>query len=428
MTTLVVTGATGYIGRHLVRAALARGWDVRAASRERPADPGVPWIPYRLEEDPAAGLFPEGATVAHLAADTRGGAAAGEDLEVEAARRLLDTARERRLRVVFASSQAARVDAPTAYGRAKFRVERLVLEAGGSVLRPGLVYGGQPGGLFLQLLNQVRRLVVLPALLPAPRVQPIHVRDLVEGLIRIVERDDPPASAYNLASPEPVSFTAFLRALAAVRLRRRRLFVPVPAAVLGPAVRAANLILGGAYDLARLRSLVELPSMPSADSLASLGLRLRPLESGMHPSGSDRRRRLLREGRGLITYLLGEPSPAALTRRYARAVESARDGFPAHVPEILLDWPVCLAVLDGRTLLQSAGAEELGWRLEAATALAEASPSGARRFLLIGDSAGAAGAALSLSAVALSEGFWRLLRLFASPLLRRALERRHVGG
>ncbi len=427
MTALVVTGATGYIGRHLVRSAAARGWDVTAASRERPAGPGGPWIPYRLEEPLAADLFPLGATVMHLAADTRGGSDGGEDGEVAAAQRLLETARERRLRIVFVSSQAARSDAPTAYGRAKWRVERLVLQAGGKVVRPGLVYGGRPGGLYQQLLKQVQDTVALPALLPAPRVQPIHVEDLVEGLLRIVERDDARVSEYNLAAPEPVSFTAFLRLLATVRLRRRRAFVPVPTAVLGPAVRVANRILGRAYDPARLRSLVELPSFSSADSLAALGLRLRPLASGMHRSGSDRRRRLLREGRGLITYLLGEPASAALMKRYARAIESVRDGLPAGVPEVLLDWPGGLSVLDSRALLRSAGAEELGWRLDAATALAEASPAGARRFLLIGNSAGAAGAAASLAGVALSEGLCRLVRLFASPFLRRALERGHAG-
>lgn len=427
MTTLVVTGATGYIGRHLVQAAAARGWQVAAASRKPPTDSGVPWIPYRLEEDLAADLFPEGATVMHLAADTRGDSAAGENREVAAAQRLLDTASERHLRIVFVSSQAARSDAPTAYGRAKWRVEQLVLQAGGKVVRPGLVYGGRPGGLYRQLLNQVQGTVALPALLPAPRVQPIHVADLVEGLLRIVERDDLAVNAYNLAAPKPVTFTAFLRALAAVRLRRRRAFVPMPTAVLGPAVHVANLIMGRAYDPARVRSLVDLPSLPCADSLAALHLRLRPMASGMHRSGSDRRRRLLREGRGLITYLLGEPAPAALMRRYARAVESVRDGLPAGVPEILLDWPSCLSVLDSRALLRSAGAEELDLRLDAATALAEASTAGARRFLMIGDSAGAAGTVVSLGGVALSEGFWRLVRLFASPFLRRALERRHGG-
>lgn len=428
MTALVVTGATGYVGRHLVGAAVARGWHVVAASRTAPTDPDVPWIPYRLEEDLAAGLFPQGATVIHLAADTRGGSVAGEEMEAAAAQRLLDLARERQLCVIYVSSQAARSDAPSGYGRAKWRVEQLVLRADGKVVRPGLVYGGQPAGLYRELLNQVEGRIALPALLPAPRVQPIHVADLVEGLLRIIEHDDLPAHELNLAAKEPVSFTAFLRLLAVVRLRRRRAFVPMPTALLIPVSRAANRILGRAYDPDRLRSLVDLPPLPCADSLAALNLRLRPLASGMHRSGSDRRRRLLKEGSALITYLLGERAPAALMRRYARAVEGLRDGLPAGVPDALLNWPSSLALLDSRTLLHLAGAEELDWRLDAATALAEASTVGARRFLMIGASLGTAGAAVSLGTVALSEGFWRFVRLFASPFLRRALKRRNGDG
>ena len=148
----------------------------------------------------------------------------------------------------------------------------------------------------------------------------------------------------------------------------------------------------------------------------------------MHPSGSDRRRRLLQEGRSLITYLLGERAPAALVMRYARAVEGVRDGLPSGVPGALLAWPSCLALLDSRALLHSVGAVELDWRLDAATALAEASTAGARQFLMIGNSAGAMRATVSLGAVALSEGTLRFVRLFASPFLRRALKRRHGDG
>ena len=428
MTALVVTGATGYIGRHLVRAAVARGWHVVAASRTPSTGPDVPWIPYRLEDDLARDAFPQGATVIHLAADTRGDGVGGEEREVAAAQRLLDIARERNLRVIHVSSQTARRDAPSAYGRAKWRVEQQVLQAGGKVVRPGLVYGGEPGGLYRQLLNQVKGALALPALLPAPRVQPIHVADLVEGLLKIIEGVDLPAREFNLAAKEPVSFTAFLRVLAAVRLRRWRPFVPIPTALLAPVVHTASRILGRTYDPERLRSLADLSSLPCADSLATLGLSLRPLESGMHPSGSDRRRRLLQEGRSLITYLLGERAPAALVMRYARAVEGVRDGLPSGVPGALLAWPSCLALLDSRALLHSVGAVELDWRLDAATALAEASTAGARQFLMIGNSAGAMRATVSLGAVALSEGTLRFVRLFASPFLRRALKRRHGDG
>ena len=142
MTSIVVTGATGYIGGHLVRAAAQRGWEVIAASRTRSPD-CRDWIAYRLEDPLDAERFPVGAAVVHLAADTSSGADDTVEREVDSARRLLEVARSRELAVVFVSSQAARSDAPTAYGRAKWHVEQLMLESEGTVVRPGLVYGGR---------------------------------------------------------------------------------------------------------------------------------------------------------------------------------------------------------------------------------------------------------------------------------------------
>lgn len=424
MKALVVTGATGYIGRRLVRAAVAKGWDVVAASRTEGAQSGARWLRYRLEGDFATSAIPAGAVIVHLAADTSSGKEATVEREMASARRLLDAAAVQKARVVFVSSQAARHDAPTAYGRAKWNVEELILKAGGTVVRPGLVYGGPPGGLFRQLLSQVRDALALPALLPAPRVQPIHVDDLVAGLLTIAERDDLTATALNLAAPEPVSFTVFLRTIALARVRRRRLFVPLPVALLGPVVRAANAVLGRAIDPGRVRSLVDLPAMASAADVARLDLRLRPLAAGMHPSGDDRRRRLLSEGGALIGYILGERAPSSLMRRYVRAIEGLHNGTPTAVSAWLLDRPRCIAALDRAALSSSAECVEWQWRLDMATLLAEASPQGARQFLMIGQTAGIVGATISLAQVAVSEVFRRLASLLAAPLLRRALVRR----
>ncbi len=423
MKSLIVTGATGYIGRRVVLRAQARGFTVIAASRRPPTFPAVRWIAYRLDDALVADDFPVGATLIHLAAETREPNAASEAVELAAARRLLAVAQSRALRVVFVSSQAARADAPTAYGRAKWQVEQEFLRHGGLVVRPGLVYGGAPGGVFAGLLASVRQFPALPAILPAPRVQPIHVDDLAEGLLRVGEQDDLASGVYNLAAELPVSFTAFLRAIATHRLRRRRLFVPVPAFALAAVLRVSGG--DGAGQRERLRSLTDLPLLQTGPHLAALGLRLRPLVPGMHPSGCDRRRRLLREGRALLGYVLGSRAPPALVLRYARAVERLREGQPLTLPRCALRWPASLAVFDHRAMLERAGAGELMWRLDAATTLAEASPAGARAFLNIGERATFPTAAARIAGVLCAEAFWRTIRALTHRRLCRTLATNH---
>ena len=148
MRTLVVTGAGGYLGRHLVAAARASGWRVIAATR-RPIVADVEWLPYRLEDEIAADAIPDRAVIVHLAAQT--GAALDASIEQRAADRLIDAATRRHARLVFVSSQTARADAPTPYGRTKAAIEARVVAAGGIAVRPGLVYGGSPGGVYADL-------------------------------------------------------------------------------------------------------------------------------------------------------------------------------------------------------------------------------------------------------------------------------------
>lgn len=415
---LVVTGAGGYIGQRVLRAARERGWSVTAATRTAIVDPAVRRMRYALELPPELAAFPAGATVLHLAAETRR-PDVDEGKERAAAERLIEIARARDLRVVFVSSQAASPEAPTAYGRSKWTIERAVLAAGGTVVRPGLVYGGPARGLFGQLVGWASGLAFLPALLPSPHVQPVHVDDLAEAICRIVERGDDPRREWNIAAREPMRFTAFLRLLALVRARRHPRWIPVPARLAIVGLGVARRVASGLPDPARLRSLVDTRPMSTAEALDRLGLELRDPVSGLHRSGSARRRGLLREARMLLRYVLAGPPPCAPMRRYARAVEHLRDGEPLSLPPSLERWPALVSLLErpGST----APDDELAWRLDAATVLAEATTQGAHRFLLLGVRQRRAATAVAIAGVLAVEAAQRPFRWMLGPLLRRSL-------
>ncbi|WP_460159971.1 NAD-dependent epimerase/dehydratase family protein [Pseudomonas sp. S3_F07] len=235
---LLITGATGYIGQRLSVLAAASGHEVVCATRQ-PCPATYTWLPYDLRGP--APEFPAGTQVLiHLAADTSTSADADADDEIKAAQALIRCAQQGSARFIFISSQTAEATAPGVYGRTKWRIEQHVLAAGGSVIRPGQVYGGPERGLFGLLSGLVRRSPFIPILMPAPGVQPIHVDDLAASILAVVERDDLHAEILNLGAVQPIAFGRFLMSIAAHRVRAARLPVPLPVALL----RLLRLSLG----------------------------------------------------------------------------------------------------------------------------------------------------------------------------------------
>jgi NADH dehydrogenase len=420
---LAITGATGYIGTHLTSSALKHGHVVLVASRQKILLSSVTWRPFDLSS-PSTLVLPVGiGAIIHLAANTKHANCVEEDCEVAVAQELVNSAQKIGAKFIYVSSQTAQPDAPSAYGRTKWRIEQEVIVAKGWVVRPGQVYGGQLLGLYGMLVNIINSFLLLPAFLPAPKVQPIHVDDLAEGLLRIVERCDVPPGVYSLAATEGISFSKFLDEIAKTRLRRWRGFFPVPVVAIKVLAHFLGEALRVRLALERLDSLFALPIMETAADLNQLGLVLRPLRSGMHPSGNDRRRCLLREGRALLTYVLKEPPSSAVLRRYLRAIELMRGGKALGLPQLFLAYPIYISLIDDSAWVDKTIMDEFSWRMDTATLLAEATPSGAYRFLGLGREHWLLVSFFSVTASVGSEVFWRVLRIILAPIIRLAIGR-----
>lgn len=413
---LAITGANGYIGERFVAAGLRHGHTIVALGRRPPATPGSAFMPFDLADGTCPEL-PDGVgALIHLAATTQV-AEVDIDGEVAAAKRLISACARIEARFVFVSSQTAREDAPTAYGRAKWLIEREVRSAGGLIIRPGQVYGRGERALFGTLVRTLRGLNFIPAFVPTPQVQPVHVDDLAEAILLAIDKTTE-GETVNIGAESPIPFTSFLLTIAAERLDAVRPLIPVP----GLAIRMAATLLGAQASsrlgVDRLLSLFELPVAETADDMRRLGITLRPLALGMARSGNGRRRALLREGRALLAYVLREAPAPVLMRRYARCVETLRSGAALGVPRLFERIPPLLALLDDPSLRSQVGAEEFVWRMQAALVLAEASPQGARRFLLLERKSGLARATLRMTRAVGSEASWRFARWCLAPLLR----------
>lgn len=205
--TVLITGATGFVGPHVVEAlrplvhirAL-----VRDLSRAAPlAEKGVELVQGTLETaNRIPGLVDGVDAIVHLAAATR---AANEQAFAQAnaagTEALLEAARTARpgTRFIYLSSLAAvgparggrpvtAADEPmplTAYGRTKLEGERLVRQAGGpldvAILRAPAVYGPGERDLYDFFVMAARGILPVPTG-PARPIQMVHVSDLARAL------------------------------------------------------------------------------------------------------------------------------------------------------------------------------------------------------------------------------------------------------
>jgi NADH dehydrogenase len=413
---IAITGATGYIGQRVVRAALIEDHNVLALSRNLPYFPGISWQHFDLNDAENLSLPSDIEVIIHLAADTLNAEGSGH-IEITAAKILIFKAREIGAKLIFVSSQTARIDAPTGYGRIKWQIEKLFLDGGGWVVRPGFVYGGVQNGLYGRLCKLVRRLPLLPAFIPAPVIQLVHVDDLAKALITCFRLAPP--SILCVADNNGTSFTRFLEAISLARSGKFKFLLPVPTLFIRGAIHLLPSNINSKLGLDRLKSLLALPRMNTLSDLQTLSLSLRSLNVGITRSGSSRRA-LLFEGRTFLSYILRSPPQVVLLKRYVKAMEILKNGAILRLPLLVKINPAFLTFFETAGGVDESYRIELRWRLNAASVLAEASPNGAARFL------GQANQHFSLIEIYISmlaavvlEVMRRLVEIIFSPILRR---------
>lgn len=272
MTRVLVTGATGFVGRAVCRTLLAAGCTVVAAVRDGNARiaPGVitrvvsdigpttDWAPHLDGVDAivhlAARVHRPGKTDAAALAESR-------RVNRDGTLRLAQAASAAGVRrFVFASSikvngettdnrpPFSEDDSPRprdSYAVSKWEAEeglRVVSAQTGLetvIVRPPLVYGEGVKANFLTLLNVCRRAPPLPFAAVDNRRSLIYVGNLADAVARCVAHPAAAGQVFLVRDGEDVATPELVRRIAAALKRPARLF-PVPPALLKALARLAG--------------------------------------------------------------------------------------------------------------------------------------------------------------------------------------------
>lgn len=249
MTTIMITGAAGFVGRHVTREAERQGIGLRLMSHRSPllvpagaaaaaapavsaGRPGAPAVVRADLADPASlrGACDGVDVLVHCAAQIGGTAERCEAVNARGTAALVEEARRAGVsRIVHLSTAsvygrgtfrgqrpedlARRPGSPTSASRAA--AEDAVLAEGGTVLRPHLVYGEGDSWVVPGLARLLR---ALPGTVEgwSARTSVIAVPDLARALVAaaLAPAGNLTASVYHAAHPRPVVWNALLRAVA----------------------------------------------------------------------------------------------------------------------------------------------------------------------------------------------------------------------
>lgn len=241
--TVSITGATGFVGRHVAATLLGRGHRIRALVRDRakaaavlPNDPRVELVDGDISDEAAVTRLLHGADACvHLVGIIRE-APNGQTFErmhVAATRTVVRGCEDQGVtRYLHMSALGAGPEGPAAYQKTKYEAEQIVRGSGldWTIFRPGLIVG-KDGEFFGQLrawcegrsapylflpyflrveLDGLPSPTNLPKIV-APTVAPVDVDDVAGAFAEALQRPESIGEVFPLCGAEKLTWPQMLR-------------------------------------------------------------------------------------------------------------------------------------------------------------------------------------------------------------------------
>lgn len=237
---VTVFGGSGFLGRHVVRTLVKRGYRVRVAVR-RPDLAGF-LLPsgyvgqislvqanlrYRRSIDQAVhGASHVVNCVGILFESGRNSFDAVQDF---GARAVAEAARAAGAKLTHISAIGAEANSPSSYARTKARGEASIrsILPDAVILRPSIMFG-QEDSFFNKFAAMSRLFPALPLVGGGQtKFQPVYVEDVAEAVGRSVDGTIAPGKTYELGGPEVLTFRECLETMLRV-VNRKRMLLSLP--------------------------------------------------------------------------------------------------------------------------------------------------------------------------------------------------------
>jgi uncharacterized protein YbjT (DUF2867 family) len=240
---VLVTGATGFVGREVVRQLHEAGHSIRILARRR-SSPCAHEAMARYGVEVCSGDVVERAAldgavngieaVIHLVGIISDvGESTFENVHVRGTGNMVAATRQAGTRrFVHMSALGTRPNAASRYHQTKWAAEELVRQSRleWTIFRPSLIYGAHDQ--FINLFARMIRLSPVVPLLgsPSARFQPVAVEAVAAAFVRCLSQPKSVGQTYDLCGPEALTLSQIVDQIMGV-MQRRRLKLQVPHAL-----------------------------------------------------------------------------------------------------------------------------------------------------------------------------------------------------
>jgi uncharacterized protein YbjT (DUF2867 family) len=301
---ILLTGASGFIGQHLLGALLAEGHQVVCAVRTVKAttEPRLSYIQADFAKDTDKSVW-----LARLAdvdlvintvgifRETRG--QKFETLHTDTPRALFAACAESTSvhAVIQLSALGADRDAETPYHLSKKAADDYLasLPLRAYIVQPSLIYG--KGGASARVFKRLASMPFCIRFGPAPQlVQPIHVDDAVSAILGLIRRPLPvpapgvTAQRIPLVGPAAMTFTEYLAALRSAMGMGKLRVLRLPRWLASLVAKLGRLVPGGVLDEDALRMLDRGNTADPGLTTRLIGRAPRPVSTFITDPGAER--------------------------------------------------------------------------------------------------------------------------------------------
>lgn len=287
-STILITGAHGFIGTSLVNYFSNKGWKVYALVHHIPKsssdtilkrkgeiytkyDSDIHYVKYSLEKGVVdESVFVDVDYIVHCAYMKDEKKSNAFQINIAGSKRLLELSRKYDVKKnVFLSSMSAQKDSPSIYGKQKFAIEKLFNSSQDVVVRPGLVIGN--GGLVKDMIEFIKKRKVIPLVSGGKQpIQTIYINDLVLSVDKILEKNL--KGTFTVSEPEAITYKQFYKEVCSV-FNINAKFISVPYSLFYVAIVFADALrIHLAVSKDSLVGLKNLKAHEVKNTLAQIGI------------------------------------------------------------------------------------------------------------------------------------------------------------